>query len=408
MEQLPRAIIPIAIFLLPATSMVIAIEFSAALWLLPFVLLACAGVMAAPRFRFSRNPAQAAAILLPLLMLLAIAANHFNGAGLLLAIAAACGSGLVVATASWDDTDLARGIALPLLLTSAMQTVLIIAQTVTDRAVGLNVLAPDEHLRVIDGLLRPQGTMTHVYEPAALALLAAGVALAVPPHSARLRPVWIGGAALAGATVGLTHSRAALFGLLLIAVFVVMAARRGDIHSRNVGGALLIGFLVAALFTSSAWAYRGEHSTTGGVDDASLGRITLAKQAVQMTADHPLLGVGPGNYMDTMRESYTVDSRYPFIVHNVPLALAAENGIASALIITLLVGWAILRAIRSDPRGGALAVAISGFLLFDVLHYDRVVGLLMLATWLAVLQHRGVSIDNVSIDSVSIDNVSSD
>jgi hypothetical protein len=44
--------------------------------------------------------------------------------------------------------------------------------------------------------------------------------------------------------------------------------------------------------------------------------------------------------------------------------------------------------VRSGPRGGALAVALSGFLLFDVLHYDRGVGLLMLGVWLAVLQHH--------------------
>ena len=184
-------------------------------------------------------------------------------------------------------------------------------------------------------------------------------------------------------------SRSALVGLVLMAVFVVLAAIRRHPAVPTVGGAFLIGFFIAALFTSSAWALRGDHSTSGDIDDASLGRVTLAKQAAQMAIDHPIVGVGPGRYLDTMNSEYSLDERYPFIVHNVSLAVAAENGILAALAASFFVTWAIVRAVETKPAHAIFALAPVGFLLFDVLHYNRPVGLLMTGVWIGLLHHAG-------------------
>ncbi|MDJ0954171.1 MAG: O-antigen ligase family protein [Acidimicrobiia bacterium] len=385
LDRLPGITIPLAILLLPATCRVIAINLSETLSFVPYLLLIIATVVLLRTARIHRNPAYLAGVLLAPLLGITMLASGSND-GLLLTISAFCGGGIVIAGARWDDDQVARRIALPLLLTASFQAVLVIAQTVTDRAVGLTWFAPQAELEVIDGLLRPQGTMSHVYEPAALGLLAAGVAIAVRPGNRRLQPVWLGGAALAGSTVGLTHSRAALFGLILMVPFVIIAGRRGDRHTWQVGAALLAGFAIAALLTSGAWAHRGDHSTAGGLDDASLGRITLAKQAIEMTVDHPIVGVGPGRYLVVLENDYGLDDRYPFIVHSVPMAVAAENGIPAALVLSLLVGWAVIRAVRASPAGAALAVSILGFVLFDAIHYDRGLGILMFGIWLAVLQ----------------------
>jgi len=51
-----------------------------------------------------------------------------------------------------------------------------------------------------------------------------------------------------------------------------------------------------------------------------------------------------------------------------------------------LVVLAIVGAIRSGPLAAALALSTVGFLLFDFIHYDRPVGLLMTALWLGGLQ----------------------
>jgi O-antigen ligase len=272
-----------------------------------------------------------------------------------------------------------------LLVTSSIQGVLIIIQTITDQPVGLSIFDAGAELRFIDGLLRSPGTMHHVYEPAALALGAAGLGVITAARIAGpLRWLWAGSMAIAGATVGLTHSRSALLGLILMTPFLVVSVRKNR-QPRLIIAPLLIGFTVAALLTSSAWLLRGDQSASGDLDDMSLGRVTLIEQAATMIGDHPLLGVGPGRYLDTMEAEYELDPDYPFIVHNVSLAVAAENGITAAFLVTVLVGWAVVRALWSDRNRAALALSIGGFLVFDVLHYNRPVGLLMTAIWLGTL-----------------------
>lgn len=385
-------ILPLAIVLLPLTSITVAESRFGSLTLIVGSLLVVLTIIAIANSvatrSFPATPATIAGVILAPLMVLSFVASP-SGKGAILTVFAVVAAGVTLTIATLRHEDLERSVAVPLLVTSSVQSILVIAQTLTDRAIGLSLIEPGAELQFIDGLLRSQGTMRHVYEPAALALLAGGVAVVTTPEKTGLRYLWIAAAGLAGTTIGLTHSRAALLGFGLLAIFLVVAMARRYPGVTAVGGALLLGFAVATVLTASAWALRGDHSTTGDLDDASLGRVTLAKQAVQMAADNPVVGVGPGLYLDTMRSDYELDERYPFVVHNVSLAVAAENGFAAAVLASFFVAWAVVRAVRSDPVWAMLAVAPTGFLLFDVLHYDRPVGLLMTGIWLGLLHHAG-------------------
>lgn len=377
----------VAILLIPLTSNTVAeSRFVGGTLLVAVLFLFVGGVAAVHAVRartFPTNPAGVAGLALAPAMVLSFAVSPSGSGGILvLFVVAAAGASLAIGTLGADP--LRRLVAIPLLVTAALQSILVIAQTLTDRAIGLMLIDPEAELHFIDGLLRSQGTMHHVYEPAALALLAAGVAVLTVPSASRLHWLWVIGAGLAGTTIGLTHSRSALVGLVLMTVFGVAFGRRHP-GVVAVGGAFLIGFAVTAALTASAWSLRTDHSTTGDLDDVTLGRVTLAKQAVEMAADHPVVGVGPGLYLDTMRSDYGLDDRYPFIVHNVSLAVAAENGVLVAVVASVLVGWAIVRIVWSRSPVGVLALSIVGFLLFDALHYDRPVGLLMTGIWLGVL-----------------------
>jgi len=349
--------------------------------------LAVAVIATAVAIKERRIPLSAAVlaglVLAPAMLVSLIASP--SGAGMTLVVFSFIAAGTVLAVASLDRQGLQRLVALPLLLTSGIQAILVVVQTVTDRPFGLTIFESGAQLKLIDGLLRPQGTMSHVYEPAALALLALGVGLTTIPRGGALRKVWFACFALCGVTVGSTHSRAALLGLILIVICVGIAHLRGNDGAAILGGAILLGFVIAAGFTATAWMSRTNDSTTGGFDDVTLGRITLAKQGVQMALDHPLLGVGPVQYLDTMHREYQLDARYPFEVHNVSLLVAAENGIAVAVVASILVGLAMAAAIRAGPLSAALALSIVGFLLFDFIHYDRPVGLMMTAIWLGAM-----------------------
>lgn len=388
-ERLPKMLLPVAILLLPAASspfvtgnfIVVTLTLGA---ILSIVTIAGWTTAVHQHLLFDR-PATIAAWALTVFMAVALVARP-SETGMILTVAAALGSGIVLATCQWSRAELRRLIAAPLLATATLQSILVIAQTLTDRPVGLSLVETGAELHVIDGLLRAQGTMHHVYEPVALSLLAVGLALTTIPTDRSWRLGWAVAAAIAGSTIGLTHSRAALLGVVLATPFLLRAWRQRRPGVAVVGGAFLIGFVIAAALTSSAWALRGDHSTAAGIDDASLGRVTLAQQAMQMSADYPLLGVGPGRYLDTMRDRYQLDERYPFVVHNVTLAVAAENGIPAAIAATALVAWAIAQAVRSGPLGAVAALLPVGLLLFDVLHYDRPVGLLMGAVWLCAIR----------------------
>jgi len=376
-----------AILLLPLSCQIVASNAPVGISFLPYFLLILAAINIRRRARIRGNLAYLAGWLLAPIMLLAMVASR-STAGLLLTVSAFGGAVTVLVTSDWEKSQVERFVALPLLIASSFQAFVVILQTVTDRAVVLNWFVPDAALREIDGLLRAQGTMTHVYEPPALGLLAAGVAIATRPRSQRTQLIWVVGVLLAGMSVGLTHSRAAVLGLLLMAPFVAWGAKQRDGHLLRMGSALFVGFALASAFTASAWLHRVDHSTSGSLDDVALGRITLAKQAVEIATDNPILGVGPGRYLTVLETQYDVDENYPYRVHNVSLALAVETGIAAAIVLSIIVGTAVVRASRSGPAGGALAMSILGFALFDVLHYDRPVGILMFGIWLAVLQHH--------------------
>lgn len=387
LDAMVLSLMATAMFALPliSASILSGLELIGMMVTLAMALIAAHGYASVFRTReLPRSPSVLAALFFPVSIVVSLAASP-SGTGFILVLFGVIAGGVSLAVGSLDRSQLRNSVALPLLAASAIQTVLIIAQTLTDRAVGVSLFERGAELQVIDGLIRPQGIMEHVYEPAALALLAAGVAAITIPDRGRWRPIWMGGIFLCGVAIGLTHSRAALLGLLLMAICLGIAVVRRIDGAGTMGMAMLIGLVIAGALTAPSWVARADHSTNGNLDDMTLGRVTLVKQAVRMSLDHPILGVGPARYKETMREEYEASERYPFAVHNVSLLVAAENGIVASLILTSLVVWTAIRAIRAGPLAAALVFSISGFLMLDALHADRPIGVVMTGVWIGAM-----------------------
>ena len=311
---------------------------------------------------------------------------HPSGAGAILTFAVVAPVGIVVSAAGFTTDELRRFVALPLLATTAIQAVFVAIQSATGSAFGYNLLHPGSELLVTnDTIVRPQGLFDHVYEPAAVALVAVAVGLALLPASGRMRTMFLVGIGAAATTVALTHSRSALLGLVLVVAVAAVAAVRKDPGLRLATIVTVVAFVVPALLTASAWQVRFDESASSDLDDASLGRVTLARQALEIAGDHPVFGVGPNRYMTVLENQYTVDEDYPFVVHNESLMLAAELGIPAAIVLTALMAWAGLQAIRGGYRPLLLYAAPLPFFVFDVLLYNKPVGLLLFAVWCGVL-----------------------
>lgn len=336
----------------------------------------------------------ATVILYAVLAVGAIIAFVFNasGAGAILAFSIVAPIGIVLSVSRYSISELRSYVALPLLVTTAIQAVVVAVQTATESAVGYSLLHPGGTLLVTnDTIVRPQGMFDHVYEPAAVALITIGIGLALLPESGRLRTGFLVGVGAAATTIALTHSRSALLGLLLVLLIAAIAAFRGDRGLRAGLVVVAAAFVIPALLTASAWQVRFDESATSDLDDASLGRVTLARQAITMAGDHPIVGVGPNRYMAVLEAKYTVDETYPYVVHNEPLMLAAELGIPAAVVVTLLLVWAGAQAVRAGYRPLLLYAAPLAFVVFDVLLYNKPVGLLLFAVWAGVMAAMSVA-----------------
>lgn len=122
-----------------------------------------------------------------------------------------------------------------------------------------------------------------------------------------------------------TFTRASLIFLVLAVIGMVILLRMWHVlRLFIVAGALLLAIVFIVL---------PEYITRFTQDDTD--RMLLWTVGVKVMSDHPLLGVGPGNYMATVTSN---PARYParFNPHNMFIMLGAENGV-----VVMLVGLAL-------------------------------------------------------------------
>lgn len=272
-----------------------------------------------------------------------------------------------------------RFVLVALALTALTQTALAVAQV----AYG-DLLVAYEHPPVFEAgpFIRPAGTMANGFVLAGLALVAAA-ALAVRALSPRASIAWVAVAALAIVPVGISFSRAAaLGGLLLVAALVPGALRL--LRQRAVLAALLVGLALPALVTLEGWITREAQHSTG---DSAGTRVELATQAWPLLARDPLLGVGPGRTMQELRRLQMEtpgairDDRFLEPPHSLPLVIGLEAGIPAGLVSVALLALVGVRAVRSGP---AAVMAYAGLLPYTALDnylWTAPTGPTLLALW---------------------------
>ena len=153
---------------------------------------------------------------------------------------------------------------------------------------------------------------------------------------------------LLGTALLFSFARGALLALAVGAVWQVVVERR---HIRL----LLVGALIAglaALFvvqSNSSQVSNGlllkQHVASQNVST----RLQAWDAAAQIASDHPVLGIGPGNFRDVY---YQATGRPPgsqprlAVVHNAYLDIAAELGVIAMLLFLAYLGLAFQRLTR--------------------------------------------------------------
>jgi O-antigen ligase len=206
-----------------------------------------------------------------------------------------------------------------------------------------------------------------------LALVMLGVMTAVL-WSARRRVVLGGGAVLLWLLAGLvtSFSQSSIAALLL--GLAVLAAYRWDVRATlYVAGALIAIALVAVLVAPPS-LHLGVSGKGASASNATSGRTKLVSGGLQLFADRPLQGFGPGSFAQEYRAHEHVESASATSAsHTIPITVAAEQGIVGlALYAALLIAaFAALfaGAGRSPPRT-ALAACFAALVLHTFTYAD--------------------------------------
>ena len=98
-------------------------------------------------------------------------------------------------------------------------------------------------------------------------------------------------------------------------------------------------------------------------DHSTSGRLRIWKEAADIIAKHPLVGVGLGNYSSEVKPS--ADYREPRYAHNILLDIAAETGIVNGIVFFLILAFSITRAFKSPSKPLKFAAGFS-LLIFSV------------------------------------------
>ena len=294
---------------------------------------------------------------------------------------------IIVPVVTWITLPgLWRRRAVVVLVGSAvLQSLLAVVQTVRGEPLGLTVIGEHPWLEVFGDVFAAKGTFVHHYVLAAFALLACGAAtisfLRSRDH------VWLVAVVISAIPIGITYSRMAALGTVAVAGVLAVAWFRGRRETLPVLIAFLVGVGVPGLLTVDSWIGRAEPIAAESFADAiTNNRVTLAKQALDLIEDAPIVGIGPGLYVLELEDRLgAAEDEQVFPVHMVPLLVAAEIGIPAGLYIVVMIGglgWAATR------RGtGAMAVYVSflPFLFFDHFPYDNFQGLTMSGIWMALI-----------------------
>lgn len=214
-------------------------------------------------------------------------------------------------------------------------------------------------VRAEDGVTRASGPLG---EPNFFALsLAALVPFALLHIVAGGRRRVLGVASLLAIAAGVlaTGSRGGMLSsLVAVVAFALVAPGR---HRRVILTAMVVG--VAAL--APLFATQLNHSASR----TTSGRQTENLVALHMFADHPVAGVGPGEYPYLYRDytrHYGDDTRSLREPHSLPLQIAAEEGVGGILAWlaagAALLGVVLRRRVWETMLGRALVLSVGTYL----------------------------------------------
>jgi hypothetical protein len=241
--------------------------------------------------------------------------------------------------------------------------VVILMVAVTACAVALVAIVQVSGVQVLaTNVFRPGSLLGNADDEGALGVLAFGVCGWAAARS--LAPAAVIGAVSACVVVALSASRAALLGLVVTALIVLWGSPRRRVVL-VVGGVLMVVVLMLAVPSTRARVTGS--SPYAGV--TATGRVLLWQESAALIGHHPVLGVGPDNFIDAITAEHDVrwqseigPANPPDSPQNTLLQAGVDGGLPLllvALVLAALVlrgGWRAMRP--GSARAGSLAIGL--------------------------------------------------
>ena len=140
----------------------------------------------------------------------------------------------------------------------------------------------------------------------------------------------------------LTGSRGGLLGLIAVCGYVILKAKRVLLTA-----VLVPAFTIALVWQGGPMRQRGASIAEFEEDTSALGRLNAWQTGYEMMKDHPVTGVGIGNFMVAYRSYSQTRVR---VAHSSVIQLGAETGVVAA-VAYLLVFWNIYSQRRKVRKG---------------------------------------------------------
>lgn len=227
-------------------------------------------------------------------------------------------------------------------------------------------------------------------------LLAPALSVLVTPLKRRYKALAALSFGLGGVALLLTGSRGGWIGCALsVAILCLLALQRGWLSPKVVLTIAAVAALLSLFFGAAVL-----DRLTGDDAGAAASRLPLARIALRVIRDHPILGVGANNYTTVLEAYVTAEvlGEYLYTVHNKYLLVWAETGIVGLvaflgfLLAHIRRGWQVWKWKDHllSPVALALAAAIAGqmvHMFFDVFHSRPQVQMLWLVAGIITAIH---------------------
>jgi len=158
-------------------------------------------------------------------------------------------------------------------------------------------------------------------------------------------------------------SRGAFLGLAIALVIFFLKTHFSNMKKPLVVAGMSLA-IIASLYSAPLFA---RSNINARLEQKSINeREIYFQQAKEIIKQHPIVGVGSGNYIAYLREKNPGNPSWTYQpVHNVFVLIWAELGVVGLLAFVGLYGTMIMRALRNSPLGFCLLLALLPAMFLD-------------------------------------------